>query len=130
MQPIKPVTKDEIEAYKAQFRSIDSRTPKKVAEAKSRKRGRVRTTPKPDHAMSAHSEDDGRGRRLKMAWRARVITSSPSAHPPAMPELDLIFMWTLPAKAEHAPRVAGSATVSACPPPDGDPVACLRVCRC
>jgi hypothetical protein len=57
MQPIQPVSKAEIEAYKAQFRSIDSRTPKKVAEAKARKRGRVRRTPNLDLAMCAHSED-------------------------------------------------------------------------
>lgn len=46
-QPIKPVTKDEIAAMKAQFREIDARPAKKVAEAKARKkRAAMRTLEK------------------------------------------------------------------------------------
>ncbi|KAF7840966.1 adoMet-dependent rRNA methyltransferase spb1 [Senna tora] len=37
-QPIKPVTKEEIAAMKAQFKEIDARPAKKVAEAKARKK--------------------------------------------------------------------------------------------
>lgn len=37
-QPIKPVTKEEINAMKAQFKEIDARPAKKVAEAKARKK--------------------------------------------------------------------------------------------
>lgn len=37
-QPIKPVTKEEIEAIKAQFKEINTRPAKKVAEAKARKK--------------------------------------------------------------------------------------------
>lgn len=37
-QPMKPVTKEEIAAMKAQFREIDARPAKKVAEAKARKK--------------------------------------------------------------------------------------------
>lgn len=40
-QPIKPITKDEVEAMKAQFRSINTRPVKKVAEAKARKKRRA-----------------------------------------------------------------------------------------
>ncbi|MED6219530.1 hypothetical protein PIB30_036591 [Stylosanthes scabra] len=37
-QPIKPITKEEIAAMKAQFKEIDARPAKKVAEAKARKK--------------------------------------------------------------------------------------------
>lgn len=37
-QPQKPITRDEIEAMKAQFKEIDARPAKKVAEAKARKK--------------------------------------------------------------------------------------------
>ncbi|XP_077220262.1 ftsJ-like methyltransferase family protein [Tasmannia lanceolata] len=37
-QPIKPVTKEEVAAMKAQFREIDARPAKKVAQAKARKK--------------------------------------------------------------------------------------------
>jgi AdoMet-dependent rRNA methyltransferase SPB1 len=37
-QPTKPVTKEEVEAMKAQFKEIDTRPSKKVAEAKARKK--------------------------------------------------------------------------------------------
>lgn len=37
-QPQKPIKKEEIEAMKAQFKEIDARTTKKVAEAKARKK--------------------------------------------------------------------------------------------
>ncbi|KAH0459223.1 hypothetical protein IEQ34_012037 [Dendrobium chrysotoxum] len=37
-QPMKPVTKEEVAAMKAQFREIDARPAKKVAEAKARKK--------------------------------------------------------------------------------------------
>ncbi|CAH9100563.1 unnamed protein product [Cuscuta europaea] len=37
-QPIKPITKEEVAAMKAQFREIDARPAKKVAEAKARKK--------------------------------------------------------------------------------------------
>ena len=37
-QPIKPVTKEEIAAMRAQFKEIDARPAKKVAEAKARKK--------------------------------------------------------------------------------------------
>ncbi|XP_020267335.1 putative rRNA methyltransferase [Asparagus officinalis] len=37
-QPMKPITKEEINAMKAQFREIDARPAKKVAEAKARKK--------------------------------------------------------------------------------------------
>ncbi|KAM6551827.1 hypothetical protein CsatB_001635 [Cannabis sativa] len=37
-QPIKPVTKEEVNALKAQFKEIDARPAKKVAEAKARKK--------------------------------------------------------------------------------------------
>lgn len=37
-QPIKPVTKEEIQAMKAQFKEIDARPAKKVAQAKARKK--------------------------------------------------------------------------------------------
>ncbi|CAK9270394.1 unnamed protein product [Sphagnum jensenii] len=40
-QPMKPITKDEVEAMKAQFRSINARPVKKVAEAKARKKKRA-----------------------------------------------------------------------------------------
>ena len=37
-QPIKPITKDEVAAMRAQFKEIDARPAKKVAEAKARKK--------------------------------------------------------------------------------------------
>ncbi|CAM6107003.1 unnamed protein product [Calypogeia fissa] len=40
-QPMKPVTKDDIEAMKAQFRAINARPVRKVAEAKARKKRRA-----------------------------------------------------------------------------------------
>ncbi|KAK1414447.1 hypothetical protein QVD17_30191 [Tagetes erecta] len=38
MQPIKPITKEEVNAMKAQFREINARPAKKVAQAKARKK--------------------------------------------------------------------------------------------
>ncbi|KAH7284979.1 hypothetical protein KP509_33G005200 [Ceratopteris richardii] len=40
-QPIKPITKEEVEAMKAQFNAINTRPVKKVAEAKARKKQRA-----------------------------------------------------------------------------------------
>lgn len=41
LRAIQPITKEEVEAMKAQFRAVDARPAKKVAEAKARKRRRL-----------------------------------------------------------------------------------------
>lgn len=41
LRAIQPITKEEVEAMKAEFRAVDARPAKKVAEAKARKRRRL-----------------------------------------------------------------------------------------
>lgn len=77
LHPIKPVTKEEVEAMKAQFRAINTRPVKKVAEAKARKKRRAlkklesikkkvsAIADQPD--MSAHSKNKMMDRLYKKA---------------------------------------------------------------
>ncbi|KAK7312337.1 hypothetical protein VNO77_36118 [Canavalia gladiata] len=69
-QPIKPVTKEEIAAMRAQFKDIDARPAKKVAEAKARKKRaamrKLEKVRKKANAISDQTEISDRSKRKQI----------------------------------------------------------------
>ncbi|KAG5118360.1 hypothetical protein JHK82_032780 [Glycine max] len=69
-QPIKPITKEEIAAMKAQFKEIDARPAKKVAEAKARKKRvamrKLEKVRKKANAISDQTEISDRSKRKQI----------------------------------------------------------------
>ncbi|KAK7264286.1 hypothetical protein RJT34_31893 [Clitoria ternatea] len=69
-QPIKPITKEEIAAMRAQFKEIDARPAKKVAEAKARKKRvamrKLEKVRKKANAISDQTEISDRSKRKQI----------------------------------------------------------------
>ncbi|XP_047157343.1 pre-rRNA 2'-O-ribose RNA methyltransferase [Vigna umbellata] len=69
-QPVKPLTKEEIAAMKAQFKEIDARPAKKVAEAKARKKRaamkKLEKVRKKANAISDQTEISDRSKRKQI----------------------------------------------------------------
>ncbi|KAG4946533.1 hypothetical protein JHK87_042540 [Glycine soja] len=81
-QPIKPITKDKIAAMKAQFKEIDARPAKKVAEAKARKKRvamrKLEKVRKKDNAISDQTEISDRSKRKQIEQLyKRVVPKRP-----------------------------------------------------
>ncbi|XP_061359607.1 uncharacterized protein LOC133303671 isoform X2 [Gastrolobium bilobum] len=77
-QPIKPVTKEEIDAMKAQFKEIDARPAKKVAEAKARKKRvamrKLEKVRRKANAISDQTEisDRSKSKQIEQLYRKAV----------------------------------------------------------
>ncbi|KAH1224552.1 putative rRNA methyltransferase [Glycine max] len=77
-QPIKPITKEEIAAMKAQFKEIDARPAKKVAEAKARKKRvamrKLEKVRKKANAISDQTEisDSSKRKQIEQLYKRAV----------------------------------------------------------
>ncbi|XP_043708158.1 adoMet-dependent rRNA methyltransferase spb1 [Telopea speciosissima] len=81
-QPIKPVTKQEIAAMKAQFKEIDARPAKKVAQAKARKkRVAMRTLEKVRRKANTISDQTDINERSKMKMIDRLYKKAAPKKP-------------------------------------------------
>lgn len=82
-QPIKPITKEEVAAMKAQFKEINARPAKKVAEAKARKKRvamrKLEKVRKKANAISDQADisDRSKGKMIDSLYRKAVKTERP-----------------------------------------------------
>ena len=82
MRPIPPITKEEIEEAKAQFRAVDARTSKKVLEAKARKKRKMikRMEAAKQRANSIAGQDDlSGGRKMREIAKLMAKARNPEA---------------------------------------------------
>ncbi|KAK1298488.1 hypothetical protein QJS10_CPB14g00021 [Acorus calamus] len=82
-QPMKPITKEEVAAMKAQFKEIDTRPAKKVAEAKARKKRvamrKLETARKKANSISDQTEisDKSKSRMINQLYKKAMSTKKP-----------------------------------------------------
>lgn len=81
--PVKPVTKEEIDEMKRQFREINARPAKKVAEAKARKKRaaykKLEKVRKKANTISDQADisDRSKGRMIEQLYKKAIVTKKP-----------------------------------------------------